>query len=186
VAVQPSAGNHPVAVATGDFNGDARVDLAIANYGTNPSGSDLGDVRVLLAQANNTFQSSIVCRPPAGAGAQVGAGPMSLISRDLNGDQKLDLAFANFLTDNISVCLGSGNGDFTLSTVLPGGSGPTDLVAVDIDGDSDADLLVTNGKSRKSASSATDSAKGTRFEPAESFGAATFLGVTRIALPRPI
>lgn len=180
---QLSGGNHPSAVATGDFNGDGIIDIAITNYGTNPSGADLGDVRVLLAQANGPYQTSVVCRPVAGTGIQPGAGPTAIVARDLNGDQQLDLAVTNFLTDNVTVCLGNGNGTFAFGALLPGGSGPTDIAAVDMDADTDLDLLITNAKTQKVGilrSRLSEGAFG--FEPAESFGSATFVGQTRLAL----
>jgi CSLREA domain-containing protein len=175
-ASELSAGNNPSSVAIGNFNGDARPDFAVTDYGTHPTGSDPGDVRVFLANADGTYQSSIAC--------SVGFGPAAVVAQDLNGDQKVDLAITNFLTDNITVCLGQGNGVFqALPSPLPGGSGPLDIAASDIDGDGDFDLLFTNSKSQKISilrNRLSQSSFG--FDPAESFGAAVIPGFTSLSL----
>ena len=173
-AAPPSAGNNPSAIVTGFFNNDNRLDLAITDFGTNPKGADLGDVRILLSNVDGTFQSSTACG--------VGFGPSSLVATDFNGDLKSDLAVANFLSDNVTICLGNGDGTFQSVATLAGGSGPMDLVAQDIDKDNDTDLLVTNGKSKKVGIFRNRlSQGGFGFDPAESFGAADFPGSTRIS-----
>ena len=65
---------------TGDFNGDGRLDLAVANSSSNT-------VSILLGNANGTFQ--------AAQNFATGAGPMSVAVGDFNKDGKLDLATAN-------------------------------------------------------------------------------------------
>ncbi|MCY2986823.1 MAG: S8 family serine peptidase, partial [Planctomycetota bacterium] len=174
-AVAPTVGNHPFGVATGDFNEDGRLDLAVADFGTNPGGADLGDVRVLLADGSGGFQSYIAC--------PVGFGPAALVVGDLDGDGHLDLAVANFLSDNVTVCRGHGNGTFTAVATLAGGSGPMDIDAVDLEGDGDLDLLVTSGKSEKVGILRNRVSQGVfEFEPAESFGVANFPGASQISL----
>lgn len=171
----PAVGNHPFGVAAGDFNEDGRMDLAVANFGTHPRGGDLGDVRVLLANQAGSFQSAIAC--------PVGLGPSAIVTADLDGDGHLDLAVTNFLSDNVTVCRGLGNGTFTSVATLPGGSGPMDIDAADLDGDNDVDLLVTSGKSKKVGILRNRLSQGTfEFEPAESFGVANFPGASQISL----
>lgn len=46
------AGNGPVSITKGDFNGDGKIDLATANYHT-------GNVEILLGNDNGTFQSPV-------------------------------------------------------------------------------------------------------------------------------
>ena len=81
-AVNYPVGNSPQAVVTGDFNGDGRLDLAVANAVSNT-------VSVLLGNANGTFQ-------PAQNSA-TGTGPQSMAVGDFNDDGKLDLVTANAL-----------------------------------------------------------------------------------------
>ena len=87
----------PLAVATGDFNGDGRPDLVVLGYGS-------GQVSILLGNADGTFQGH-VDYPVAGA-------PTSVAIADFNGDGKLDLAVANFYALTVSILLGNGDGTF--------------------------------------------------------------------------
>ena len=50
-AVNYPVGANPQAVVTGDFNGDGRLDLAVANSSSNT-------VSILLGNANGTFQAA--------------------------------------------------------------------------------------------------------------------------------
>ena len=79
----------------GDFNGDGRTDLAVANFGSN-------DVSVLLGNGDGTFQDQV--RYAAGTGPSAVAG-------DFNGDGRTDLAVANDGSNDVSVLL-SLNGTF--------------------------------------------------------------------------
>jgi FG-GAP-like repeat len=82
-AAHYSAGASPRAVAVGDFNGDGRLDLAIANT--------LSDTAsVLPGNANGTFQPALT--------AATGYGPRSIAVGDFNGDGKLDLG----VTSNVN------------------------------------------------------------------------------------
>src|SRR5207247_1287774 len=87
------AGVNPLSVAVGDFNGDGRPDLALANYHSN-------DVSVLLGNGDGTF----------GAQARFPAGntPYSVAVGDFNADGRPDLAVANFYSEDVSVLLGWG------------------------------------------------------------------------------
>ena len=76
-AVNYAAGRQPVSVAVGDFNGDGKLDLAVANYGDYFHGSGSG-VSVLLGNGNGTFQ-------PAQS-FPAGINPTSVAVGDFNGD----------------------------------------------------------------------------------------------------
>ena len=105
----PARGSDPLSVAVGDFNGDGKPDLAVANSGTNT-------VMVLLNNGNGTFT----------AGNSYSSGyvqlllrrrPYGIVAGDFNGDGKLDLATANYDqtidTGTVQIFLGNGNGTFT-------------------------------------------------------------------------
>ena len=116
-------------MATGDFNGDGRLDLVALNSGSN-------NLSVLLGNGDGSFQSAV----NYGAGAN----PSSLALGDLNGDGKLDLAVANSGDNTVTTLLG--NGDGTFQTAVPYGVGhsPSSVLVGDFGGDGRADLAVVN------------------------------------------
>src|SRR5439155_484341 len=81
------AGGIPSSVAAGDFNGDGKVDLAVATSGSNA-------LSVPLGNGDGTFQALQIF----GAGS----GPVSVASGDFNRDGVPDLAVANFYSNNVS------------------------------------------------------------------------------------
>ena len=97
------AGEFPESAATGDFNADGYLDVAVANSGSN-------DVSILIGIGDGTFQK-------IGDDAVLGS-PRSIAVGDFNKDSHLDLVTANFSSDNISVLLGNGDGTFLPATTL--------------------------------------------------------------------
>ena len=80
-AFQPlPVGNSPDAIVAGDFTGDGRTDLAVANDSDNT-------VSVLLGNGDGTFQPQVTYA--------VGADPDAIVAGDFTGDGILDLAVAN-------------------------------------------------------------------------------------------
>jgi uncharacterized repeat protein (TIGR01451 family) len=78
-------------VAMGDFDGDGKADLAVANYYAN-------NVSVLRGNGDGTFR--------AANNYGAGTGPYSVAVGDFNGDGGADLAVANQNGSNVSVLLG--------------------------------------------------------------------------------
>lgn len=71
----------PVSIAIGDINGDNYLDVIIANYIRN-------GISVFLQQTNHSFETQPI--------SLIGSFPdrtSSLVVRDINGDQKLDIIF---------------------------------------------------------------------------------------------
>ena len=91
----------PTAVATGDFNGDGKVDLVVANKGSK-------SFSILLGNGDGTFQAAVTTPIP---GLRY-SGPLSVVAGDFDGDGKLDLAFANDTADKISILVGNGDATF--------------------------------------------------------------------------
>ncbi len=80
------------AITAGDFNGDGKLDLALADQGW--SGIDL-----LTGKGDGTFQ--------VGGSYYTGNGPQFAASAELNGDGRTDVIVANLMGSNITVLLGT-------------------------------------------------------------------------------
>ena len=126
---EPVAGSLPFGIVAGDFNGDGRTDLAVANFAS-------GDVSVLLGNGDGTFQNQV--RYP------VGSGRIAIVAGDFNGDGRTDLAVANGASGDVSVLLGNGDGTFQTQVRYAVGTEPEALVAGDFNGDGCTDLAVAN------------------------------------------
>ena len=73
-----------------------------------------------------------------------GDGPISVFSADLDGDKDLDLAVANFYSNNISILKNNGDGTFQTAVKYGAGNYPVSVFCADLDGDTDLDIAVTN------------------------------------------
>ena len=109
VAVNYGAGTNPYSVAIGDFNGDGKADLAVANISSN-------NVSILVGSGSGTFAAAV----NYGAGTN----PYSVAIGDFNGDGKADLAVANATSNNVSILLGSGSGTFAAAVNYGAGTNP--------------------------------------------------------------
>ena len=135
-----SGGSGPAEVATGDFNGDGRPDLVMANNGS-------GSVGVLLAQpapaAAGTFAPT-----PATYALPSSAGPYGVAVGDLNNDGRPDIVVANSGSNNISVLLNSptapGTFPATATSYNTGGSFIIGVALADFNGDGRLDIVSNN------------------------------------------
>ena len=66
---------------------------------------------------------------------------------DFNGDGKLDLATANYASNNISVLLANGSGNFRAAVNYGAGSGPDPIAVADLNDDGTLDMVVGNSNS---------------------------------------
>jgi len=149
-----AAGGYPISVAVGDFNGDGRQDLAVAN-----SASD--DVSILLGDGTGSFSIA----PKVDAGFD----PYSVAVGDFNSDGRQDLAVANDLSNNVSIFLGDGAGHFSAAVNFGTGTLSTAVAVGDFNGDGRQDLAVSNYGTNNVSILSGDGAG--RFSAAINFGA---------------
>ena len=112
-----------------DFNGDGKLDLA--------AGDGEGNLSIFLNQGDGRMQQSQVFNVDA-----------ILAIADFNGDGKLDLLVDNFNEksqgEDLSICLGNGDGTFQAPQEIIGGGYNPPAVG-DFDGDGTLDLGIPEG-----------------------------------------
>jgi hypothetical protein len=90
---------------------------------------------------------------------------------DVNGDGKLDIITANHDSNNTSVLLGNGNGNFKTQTAFATGPNPNSVTLGDMNGDGRLDIIISNDGSN-SVSVLLGNGNGT-FKPKDDFSAGT-------------
>lgn len=142
----------PYALATGDFNGDGKWDLAVwCTYAPN----DYNELLIFMGNGDGTLTYSNTY-PAPNAYFFAESGSNALYAADFNGDGKLDLAaLAPYCTSNVpcvSVYFGNGDGTFqtpvSYSTVDPNHpleSNVFGMAVGDLNGDGKPDIAVTEG-----------------------------------------
>jgi hypothetical protein len=119
----------PWSVATADFNGDGKLDMAVAN-------ESLDTVDILLGNGDGTFRNPVEYA--------TGHGPQFVVTGDFDHDGNLDLAICNVFDHTVSILLGNGDGTFKAHKDYATG-GTADVVTTgDFSRDGKLDLLVTN------------------------------------------
>jgi hypothetical protein len=152
------------ALAAADFNGDGRMDLAVAN-GVN--------VAILLGNGDGTFQPAV--EYPIGGGASfVAVG-------DFNGDGKPDLAVANGENNAVAILLNNGFGAFGPPTSFAVGPSPGAIAVGDFNGDGRPDLAVANiGHPEDQIHGSVSvllGAGGGEFQPAVTYGSGSYRSI---------
>jgi hypothetical protein len=130
-------GINTAAVATGDFNGDGALDLAISNF------YNSGTVNILLGNGDGTFRAA------SGSPIPLAGSPNWLMVGDFNGEGKEDVAAVEPLGNSVVILLGNGDGTFAAA---PGaanrvGANPQFAAVGDFNGDGMLDLAITNAAS---------------------------------------
>jgi methionine-rich copper-binding protein CopC len=128
-------GGYLESVSTGDFNGDGKLDLAVAYYyGSNT-------VSVLLRNVENTGFETKIDYDATGGLDSVG----TVSTGDFNGDGKLDLAVTNLYSNTVSVLLRNvENTGFETNVDYATGGFPLFVSTDDFNGDGKLDLVVAN------------------------------------------
>src|SRR5216683_3265198 len=128
-----AVGTSPAALALADFNGDGKLDVAVAN-------SESKNVTILLGDGKGGLTQATGSPFPAGDH------PNDIAVGDVNGDGKLDLAFANHDTHYITVLLGDGRGGFAPAPKSPftvnSRPHPHGIAFGDFNGDHNLDFVI--------------------------------------------
>jgi hypothetical protein len=74
----------------------------------------------------------------------VGSLPFANITADFNGDHILDVAVVNYLSNNVSVLFGNGDGTFGPAANYTVGTEPTAITSADFNGDGIPDIAVAD------------------------------------------
>ena len=134
-----TTGSNPYSVSIGDFNGDGKPDLAVANYLSNTTS-------ILL---NTTATNATTPTFATKVDVNTGNGPNWVSIGDFNGDGKPDLAVANYLSNTTSILLnttatGATTPTFATNVDFTTGNGPIWVSIGDFNGDGKPDLAVAN------------------------------------------
>jgi hypothetical protein len=131
--LSPAGGLLPQDLAVGDFTGDGKQDVAVANLGPDAFN---GGLAVLPGDGAGKLGTPVETDLGAGQGAQDVSNAV-----DFDGDGALDLAVLSGTSGGagpIYPLLGNGDGTFAVGPSLPGARGHVE--AGDLTGDGDADI----------------------------------------------
>jgi hypothetical protein len=140
-------------VTAADFDGDGKLDVAVADGQGDFNDAGTAEITVLLGKGDGTFAvKAHYPSPPTvsswgGAPPPVGSGPVvnpeDIFAVDVNGDGKLDL-IESLYDHNINVFLGNGDGTFHDAVGYITGEYPRAVAVADMNGDGIVDLVVCN------------------------------------------
>ena len=122
------AGGSSGSSATGDFDGDGKVDVVVAN-------TDSSDLSLLRGQGDGTLMAE--------ARHSAGFSPKVLGAADFSGDGRSDLLYAISFAPYLLVRKGSGTG-FLAPVGVTGGFVPESAVIADFNSDGRRDLVVSH------------------------------------------
>lgn len=136
---EADVGARPTAVATADFNGDGRPDVAVANHDSDTASVLLDDTAPGSETPTFHLQQAFAA----------GNAPSSIAAADFNLDGRPDLVVADELEEDVSVLLdttvpGAETPSFATRQTFAVGEAPSAVAVADLNGDGKPDLIVAN------------------------------------------
>jgi hypothetical protein len=126
--INTAAGTAPFGLTAADFDGDGKLDLAVAN-------NDDDTVSILLGNGDGTFKTQTTFATVTS--------PYGIATGDLNGDGHADLVVGSTGGLGLTIALGDGTGAFTVTTLSASGCLAYPVLA-DVNGDGNLDIVVGN------------------------------------------
>ncbi len=127
------AGRDNSDIAVADFNKDGKADIVVVGGNL----QSIGTVKLLLGNATGEFTLS-------SQDLNAGQTPSTVIAADLNADSNPDLVVGNYNSNNVSIRIGDGKGNFAPAVNIPVGMSPSSIVSGDFNNDGKLDLAVAN------------------------------------------
>lgn len=130
-----TTGTTPTGIAIADIDGDGKLDLVNANYGS----TNISVFRNTGTPGSIAFASRV--------NANVTSAPFGIAIGDLDGDGKPDVVAANEGGGNVSVLRNTstvGSVSFAAKVDFTAGNGSVNVAIADLDGDGRLDLVVVN------------------------------------------
>jgi hypothetical protein len=117
----------------GDVNNDGKLDIVVADGGTN-------NVLIFLGYGNGSFATSMTISTGDNSW------PTAIAITDFNKDGSLDVAATTSGSNKVDILLGYGNGSFATITTYPTGNGsyPIAITVSDFNKDDRLDIAVVN------------------------------------------